>query len=82
MFFATDLHKSVGFFPADSETQIESIYRMTENDEQSWLEKNISGILKTCEKDSSRGDLSRELLAMKTYQVLKVSQELYRFKMS
>ena len=61
IFYACDLGKSVGFFPADSKIKFEATPSTLE-EELSWLAKNIPGIFNNCEENSTLIALSRELL--------------------
>ena len=61
MFYASDLGKSIGFFPTDSRVEVATRTRYTEN-EYLWLTKNIPEIFNTCETSSTLAAISYELL--------------------
>lgn len=61
MFYASDLGKSIGFFPTDSRVEVATRPRYIEN-EHLWLTKNIPEILNTFEESSTLAAISYELL--------------------
>lgn len=64
IFYASDLGKSIGFFPTDLtvEKTSRSQYLERKQREQLWLTKNIPEILNTCEESSTLAAISYELL--------------------
>lgn len=61
MFYASDLGKNVGFFPADSRVEVEPRPRHVEK-EHLWLTKNIPKILNTCGESTTLTAITYELL--------------------
>jgi hypothetical protein len=62
MFYASDLGRYVGFFPTETKTRIEPIYRTIQEQERNWLEDNLPQILRNFAVGNSLTQISRELL--------------------